>query len=548
MNEETPGLSRRQRQILWTLAGVGLLLILIFTPPLINVNRLQKRIAASMSASLGRTVHLDRASMHLFPVPGFTLENLIVSEDPAFGAEPVIRANSVEVALRPSSLWRRQVEFSSIKFEDPSLNLVRNAQGVWNIQSLLMHAASVPTAPTAQRKAGSAPRFPYIEATDARVNFKLGEEKKPFSLTGADFALWLPSPQEWRVRLEGQPARTDTNISDPGTVRVEGSLGKAATMAAVPVDLTASWEGAPLGEASKMMTGDDANWRGTLHVSATLVGTLGAAKLAAKVHLEELRRADFVPLQTMDVRSECSGTMDVVTAVVRDPDCSVAAPAAGGEKLAGRVVGIADAVDLSTLDSSGLRVGVTNLSNAWLLDWARLFSQRIPAGERPGGTLDGSVVFTPAPMGGAAVWMGKSWDGEIHGHIDGLMPWKPVEKNFLTHPVAVTSSAAGFSLAPVSLNAPGKTPALTLSGMATRAGYTVRLAGTATEAQMEELRARLPPLGDAMQEALPKAEASAAAATKPMRVDITCARAWGRTQTCATTAAAVPAKKPQRRP
>ena len=548
IGEAVPGLSRRKRRILWTLAALGLLLLLIFTPPLVNVNRLQKRIAASMSESLGRTVHLDSASMHLFPVPGFTLENLVVSEDPAFGAEPVIRANTVEVALRPSSLWRRQVEFSSIKFEDPSLNLVRNAQGAWNIQSLLMHAASVQTAPTVQRKAGRTPRFPYIEATGARVNFKLGEEKKPFSLTGADFALWLPSPQEWRVRLEGQPARTDTNISDPGTVRIEGSMGRAAAMAEVPVDLTASWEGAPMGEATKLLMGSDANWRGSLNISATLVGTLGAAKLTSRIHLEELRRADFVPVQTLDLRAECGGTLDAATAEVRDPDCSVDTPAAGGSKIAGRIVAIADTIDLSTLDVAGLRLGMTNLSNAWLLDWVRLFTQRVPAGERPGGTVSGSIVLTAAQKGAAAAsWHGQIWQGEIHGHVDGAMPWKPVDKGFVVHPLTVTSSEEGFVLTPFALTGQGKTPPLMLSGVATKSGYTLHLMGSATEQQIMGLRGVLPPLGDGLQEALPNTVGLAAVVpTKPLKVDVTCSRTWGSGQTCATVAA-VPTKKSARK-
>ena len=126
------------------------MLLLLLTPPLLNVNRLKRRVASSISASLGRPVQLDGVTMHLLPVPGFTLQNLVVSEDPAFGSEPIIRANVVDVTLRPSSLWRRHVEFSSMTFEAPSLNLVRNAGGEWNVQSLLMHAASVTTAPTAQ--------------------------------------------------------------------------------------------------------------------------------------------------------------------------------------------------------------------------------------------------------------------------------------------------------------------------------------------------------------------------------------------------------------
>ena len=513
---------------MWTLVVVVVLLFLALTPPMINVNRLQRRIAASISASLGRPVTLDRVTLHLLPMPGFTLENLVVGEEPGFGAEPVIRANVVEVTLRPSSLWRRHVEFSSIKFEEPSLNLVRNAAGEWNVQSLLMHAASVETAPTAQRKAGPEPRFPYIEATGARVNVKLGDEKKPFSLTEADFALWLTPPQEWRVRLVGKPTRTDTNISDPGTVKLEGSLRRAATMGEVPVDLSASWQGAPMGEASKLLTGTDAGWRGTLNAEATLVGTLAAARLTTNIHMQELRRAEFVPVATMDVRTECGGTVDVTTTVVRSPDCSVVTPVAEGAKTAGRVVMIADTVDLSALEATGLRVGMTNVPDAWLLDWVRLFSQRIPANERPGGVISGSVLLTTAQKGQAA-----GWQGEFLGEIGGALPWKPVGNAApMVHTVSVTSRADGLVLEPLVLAGPGKVPVLTLTGSATKTGYSVRLTGLATEAQVMALVALAPPLGDGLPEVLEKFDGGPDAA-RAMKIDVTCSRAWGAGQTCA---------------
>ncbi len=140
------------------------ILLLALLPPLINVNRFQRRIATSISASLGRPVHLDNVSMTLLPFPGFTLENLVVEEDPAFGSEPVISAGSVHATLRISSLWRKRVEFSSISFTNPSVNLVHMPDGKWNLESILIQAAHVSAAPTAQPKAGPAPRFPYIEA------------------------------------------------------------------------------------------------------------------------------------------------------------------------------------------------------------------------------------------------------------------------------------------------------------------------------------------------------------------------------------------------
>ncbi|MGA7158768.1 MAG: AsmA family protein [Acidobacteriaceae bacterium] len=548
---EAAATPRRRRWWLWV-SAVVLILLLFLTPPLLNVNRLQRRIAASISASLGRPVHLDSVTLHLLPMPGFTLQNLVVSEDPAFGSEPIIRANSVDVTLRPSSLWRRHVEFSSMSFDGPSLNLVRNAAGEWNVQSLLMHAAQVNTAPTAQRKAGPEPRFPYIEASGARVNLKLGEEKTPYSLTDADFALWLTSPQEWRVRLKGTPTRTDTNISDPGTVALEGSLKRAATMAEVPIDLTASWNGAPMGQASKLLTGQDAGWRGGLSVEATLVGTLGAAKLRTAIHLEDLRRAAFVPVQTVDVQAECQGMLNVTTAVAQDANCSVETPQADGAKAPGRVVAVADTIDLSSDDATGLRVGMNSVPDAWLLDWARLFSQRIPGGERPGGTIAGSVSFASAKKGEPAVWQ-----GDLQGEIDGPMPWKSADGESTVHPVSVSASAPGTTgsaelvLAPMRLTPPGKTPGLTLSGTATRLGYTLTLTGDSTPAQLSELRTVAPPLGDDLDNAVKmdgpaksvQGDAVPSAAAKTTAVNITCSRPWGGSQTCTEAAPAAPKRR-----
>jgi len=522
---------RRKRRALWTFLVLALLLLLALTPPLLNVNRLRRRIAASMSASLGRPVHLDRVSIHLLPVPGFTLENLVVSEDPAFGFEPVIRANTVEATLRPSSLWRRQVEFSTIRFIEPSLNLVRNAQGRWNLQSLMMHAASVDTAPTAQRKPGPEPRFPYIEATGARVNLKLGPEKKPFSLTDADFALWLPSPQQWRVRLEAKPARTDTNVADPGTVSLEGSLERAATMADVPVDLRASWTGAPLGEASRLLSGEDAGWRGSLTVEATLTGKLGAAQLDTKVHLEDLHRADFVPPKSLDVAIECSGTLEMMTAIVHSPGCTIPAES---------VSAAAESLDLSTLDAGGLRIGARSIGENRLLDVARLFSQRIPANEvAAAGSAYGSLLWVPAQSGDPA-----HWDGAVQVDGDPLPGVVSDPIGGLDRPaLTFTSSVSGVSLAPFNLM-PEAAPPLMLSGSANREGYTLHLDGTVTTKQILTMRAAFPPFGDGLEEAQP--ELFDKASTKPIKVDVTCTRKWKSPQTC-TTADAEPAKRPSHR-
>src|SRR5471032_2127419 len=83
-----------------------LFLLIAFLPPLVNVSRFQQRIAANIGNALGRPVHFDKVSLTLLPLPGFTLQTFVIDEDPAFGYEPILRADQVQVTLRISSLWR----------------------------------------------------------------------------------------------------------------------------------------------------------------------------------------------------------------------------------------------------------------------------------------------------------------------------------------------------------------------------------------------------------------------------------------------------------
>jgi AsmA protein len=534
----------RGRRIWKFAAALLFVLALLLTPPLLNMNRLRRRITVSMSQSLGRPVHLDNVTLTLLPVPGFTLENLVVSEDPSFGSEPVIRANVVRANLRFSSLWRRQVEFASIKFgvddrgSGPSVNLVRRADGRWNLESILLHAAQTTTAPTAQQKAGPAPRFPYIEATGARINIKSGDEKLPFALTEADFALWLPSPEQWRVRLDGRPMRTDVPVSDTGTLQVEATLQRAAHVAGVPLEVTAHWKQAPLGEMSRVLHGADAGWRGGVETTATLNGTLGNAHLSSVTRLRGLRRADFIPQKELDLDVRCESEMNVAAAQLTAPQCQLS-------KAPHRLLNIGETdvpsptllawsaaqLDLTTRRALAQTVDTPGLPLDWLLDVARLFSQRIPAYD-PAGMLIAHFAQSPA---GKAQPPAGIWTGSATGTQPVTLGATAAGKDD-TVPVhfVITAQDGGLALAPLQLPLGAKGEALTLGGTLTRQGYRFALAGAASSAQLKQLQAWLPPLGDGLASVVPP---SATTDASPARLDFTCTRTWGQPQTCAPNAA-----------
>ncbi len=234
----------------------------------------------------------------------------------------------MRVTLRWRSLWRRRVEFSRITLDRPSVNLVHLPDGRWNLESILLQASRMPAAPTAQQGAGDAPRFPYIEATGARVNIKLGAEKMPISLTDAEFSLWLPEPQQWKLRLEAHPSRTDTAAADTGILRVEGTLGKAGTLEGVPVDLYADWPSLRWARSAPCVSGADAGFRGEMNLHASVLGTLGENTLETRLQLTGVHRADFVPAQTLDVGLACKAQASDLFHQLRGIRCAWPANAA----------------------------------------------------------------------------------------------------------------------------------------------------------------------------------------------------------------------------
>ena len=175
----------------------------------------------------------------------------------------------MSASIRLLSLsWRGRLEIARIALDEPSLNLVRNSQGRWNFASVLTQASRTSIAPTGQMHPSRTLRFPYIEASNARVNFKYSDEKQPFSFLDGDIAIWLENPSEWQLRFKAQPARTDVDlyVADTGTVRIEGSMQRAASLGSIPLNLRVDWERAPLGQVARLFSGDDPGWRGDLDV------------------------------------------------------------------------------------------------------------------------------------------------------------------------------------------------------------------------------------------------------------------------------------------
>ena len=370
--------------------GLIILMILLglVVPPFVNVGRYRAYIADSMSRALGRPVTFGNISLRLLPQPGFDFENLVIGDDPVFSAEPILRAEEVNATLRISSLWRGRMEIARLSFKYPSLNLVRRSEGDWNVESLLYRASRTPAAPTTSMRPQSRPRFPYIEATDGRINFKVGLEKKVFAFTEAKFAVWSSSENEWRMRLEAKPVRTDIVVADTGRVRVEGSLQRADELRNTKLNLTLAAERSQLGQLTRLIYGRDRGWRGALDLDAQITGTPADLNFVTDASLQNFRRYDIMRGESLPFQTHCTGHLSTVGQSIDRVKCTL--PADSGS------ITINGSLQGWKADSFTISLNTEKLPMNWVTAVARHAKRDLPDDLTASGTVTGGLTLQEA--------------------------------------------------------------------------------------------------------------------------------------------------------
>jgi hypothetical protein len=368
------------------MAAVGVVVVLALFLVRPGADQLRTRIVRAIGLALGRPVEVSSVSIRLLPRPGFDLQNFVVHEDAAFGAEPTLRASEVTATLRLISLLRGRLEIARLSLTEPSINLVRNAAGRWNLENLLERADQTHVAPTSKSKTEIRPGFPYIEASSARINFKFGPEKMPYTLTDADFTVWQDSENAWGMRLRAQPVRTDFNLSDTGTIRIQGSWQRAASLRDTPLLFEVQWDRSQLGQATTLFYGSDQGWRGAVTVSAALSGTPSDLAIRSSVAVDDFRRYDLNGGGALRLAAECGAHFAPLERKLSKLSCR--APVSGGfVTLEGEVNGY-DQSRTYTLSFNARNVPMQSL-----VAFARHTKRNIPDDLTATGTLDAQFRF-----------------------------------------------------------------------------------------------------------------------------------------------------------
>ena len=416
---------------------------------LLQHTRLRQRLTSRLEDAFGRPVEVGNYDFSLWGGPTLEAQSVTVAEDPRFGNEYFLRAESLAVRFRWQSLLHGRLELGTLSLTRPSLNMVRNSYGAWNLNEWLPKPAgtpsrNIPIGPA--RPAASVLRFRRVEVDGGRINFKNGDEKIAFALMNVKGALETESPGRWRIDLDATPSRAAVILQQVGTLHLAGHLGGTSSRLK-PAQLELSWKDASITDVLRLARTYDYGVHGTLAASVSAQTDGDAWLLDGRAALQQLHRWDL-PLRADNpsVNLIAKGKLDLPGSHLELTEATLEAPhsnahATGVLDWNSPARSVAPIKTASRLEVTGAQIGLADV-----LAWIRAFHSNVTEDVALGGSAELNMTLRGWPPHldrAALVITGAELNGK-ELRIPARMPSATVrfENNVLTGSTAQLSFGA----------------------------------------------------------------------------------------------------------
>lgn len=342
-------------------AGILSVIALGLAAPYIQADSYGQQIRDALQRGLHRKVEIGAVHFNLFTGPGFSVEDVVIYDDPSVGIEPFAHMLELEARVSFSSLLTGRLDFSVLRFVSPSVNIVKPETGAWNIVRLLQDAKTTQY-------------VPEIQVSDGRIYLKTGNVKSTFYIANADITI-TPSQNSLGLRFAGEPARTDR------AARAAGLFTARGTFAGGNLNLDLELEKSPVDELGGLIRGHRLEYHGAVSTRAKLRGPLSKLSVTGSFNLSDVHRWDMMTDHNQSWTVNYKGLLD-----------------AGSQQ-----------IELATVDSpnrlrlvvAGLKrepwwsvdASVTELAASTLIGVARDMGAPVPKGVEVDGRVVGAVGF-----------------------------------------------------------------------------------------------------------------------------------------------------------
>jgi AsmA protein len=301
-NRRLRGFKRRLvRYSLFAIAGILLLGLIV---PYIGVGSYGAQIQTALESALGRRVQVGRVHYTLFAGPGFSIDNVVIAEDPRYGMEPCAFVPTLRARVRLDKLLFGKIQIAGLRLVEPTLNLVKRGDGSWNAVDLIERLSHYNTQASGM--------VPPLEISDARLNFKFGARKTIFYIDSADLAVYPEASGKLRISFSGSPSRTDRSGAGFGTFNASINWYPHPSVSApnqLEADLTL--DRSNLSELTTLVEGYDIGIHGYVSSRLRLSGPATALKFRGDLRLEDVHRWDLTTSSGEDWNVPYDGLLDL---------------------------------------------------------------------------------------------------------------------------------------------------------------------------------------------------------------------------------------------
>jgi hypothetical protein len=367
---------------------------------LARTHRAHAYLVARLERAFGRPVEVRSFDVRLLPSLQLDAKNVTVGEDPAFGYEYFLRAERLSAGLRWMGLLGGHFEFGTMSLSKPSLVLVRNAEGRWNLERWLPPAIVIP-GQTARGYGPPSPvapvnRLQRIEIDDGRINFKVQDDKLPFAFISVSGSVEQVLPGRWHLQLEAQPWRSGVSLQSAGTLKVRGDLAGTSSRLQ-PAEINLQWSQASLADVFRLFRGQDYGVRGLFALDATAKSgnakddqpgdwTFSAQSRASQIHRWDLTERNDNPR----LNASLKGRWNIGSGSLVAEQIAVEGPSSNLRGRFERAVGNAASAELR-LDSMGIQASD-------LLAWFRAFHPGVVEGITAEQYFTGGMILRGWPL------------------------------------------------------------------------------------------------------------------------------------------------------
>ena len=360
-------------------ALLALLLAVGLAAPYVNAGQYGERLRRSLERALGRRVEFrGKVQFSLF-AGGFTVEDVVIDEDPSIGLEQLAHMQSISVRPAILPLLAGRFQIASIRLEGADVNLAKSGPaeewGRWNFASIISRSVMHTT--------------PALHVRNGRINFKFGDRKTVFYLLDTDLDISPPSSagRGWDIDCTAKAARTDRPAQGLGEFTLSGRW----YIEPERVDLNLELNRGRLEEIVALFQGQTGGVYGSVSSRLHLAGPIHQIGIVGRLRLGDVYRWDLLPPGGNGWPLDIRGRLDLTSQRIELESASAGNPA---QPLWVRF----RASDYLSQPHWAVGLNWNHFPVVPLMQVAEHMGVRFPEGVALGGFIDGAIGYSGQGM------------------------------------------------------------------------------------------------------------------------------------------------------